>query len=163
MEIRISHIFPCPPKTYWETAWNPEFERELRAEAEIDYTVLEERSEGGRTFTRTRIAPRRELPLIAQKALGQPRFSYVQEVDADDTALATRWRVLSDIFPEKVKCGGTSRVVATAAGCERIIEGSIEVAIPFVGGAVERQIVTEIERSYERAAEVIRRHLPKEG
>lgn len=162
MEIRISHLFPCSPQVYWRTAWNPEFERELRSEAEVDFTILEERVDGDRTHTRTRISPRRELPLIAQKALGQARFSYIQEVEADAGSLTTRWRVTTDLLPEKLRCEGTSKVVEAASGCERLIEGSIDVAIPLVGGAVERQIVSEIQRSYERAADVVRRHLPRE-
>lgn len=162
MEIRISHTFPCSPKVYWETAWDPAFERELRAEAEVDFTVLEERIDGQRAFTRTRISPRRELPLLAQKALGQTRFSYVQEVDSDNINYTTRWRVTADVMSDRLKCSGVSRIVDGGDTCERVIEGSIDVAIPLVGGAVERQIVSEIERSYERAADVIRRHLSKD-
>lgn len=161
MEIRISHTFPCSARVYWETAWDPAFEKELRSEAEVDFTILEERTEGNRNVMRTRISPRRELPLIAQKALGQTRFSYVQEVESDNTTYTTRWKVVSDILPEKLRCSGVSRVVETGGGCERVIEGTIDVSIPLVGGAVERQIVAEIERSYERAADVVRRHLPR--
>lgn len=162
MEIRISHSFPCAPRAYWDLAWDPELEREIRAAAEVDFTVLEERVEGARAFSRTRVAPRRELPLVAQKALGQARLSYVQEIDQDNDALTTRWRVVPDVLTEKVRCQGSSRVVPSAGGCERIIEGAIDVSIPLVGGAVERVILGEIERSYERAAEVIRRRLPAE-
>ena len=64
---------------------------------------------------------------------------------------------------DKIACDGTSRVVPTATGCERIIEGTIQVAVPLVGGAVERQIVGEISRSYERAADVLRRHLERKA
>ena len=162
MEIRISHTFPCTPKVYWETAWNPAFERELRAEAEVDFTILEERVDADRTFTRTRISPRRELPLLAQKALGQTRFSYVQEVDSDNSTFTTRWRVMADILPDRLRCAGVSRIVESGTGCERLIEGAIDVSIPLLGSSVERQIVSEIERSYEKAAEVIRRHLPRD-
>lgn len=161
MEIRISHTFECDPRAYWETAWKADLEKELRAEAEVDFTLLEERVEGPVTFTRTRIAPRRELPLIAAKALGQKSFSYVQEVEANREELTTRWRVVPDILSTKIRCEGASRVVATPDGCERVIDGEIDVTVPLIGGAVERQIVAEITRSYDRAAEVIRRHLPR--
>jgi len=161
MEIRFSHSFACTPRAYWDLAWDPELEREIRSAAEVDFTVLEERVEGSRAFSRTRVAPRRELPVVAQKALGQTRLSYVQEIDQDNAAMTTSWRVLSELLPDKVRCQGTSRVVPAPPGCERVIEGNIEVAIPFVGGAIERVILSEIERSYERAAEVIRRRLPR--
>lgn len=159
MEIRLTHRFQCAPEAYWNLVWDSSFERDVRAEAEVDFTVLEETVEGPRSRTRTRVSPRRELPVLAAKAIGQTRFSYVQEVEADSDTLTTRWRVISDILTEKIHCAGTSRVIAAPEGCERLIEGAIDVTIPLVGSAVERTIVAEITRSYERAAEVLRRHL----
>jgi hypothetical protein len=56
-------------------------------------------------------------------------------------------------------CSGTSKVLPTDTGCERIIEGEIKVAIPLVGGTIEKVVFEQIEKSYDRAADVIRRHL----
>lgn len=163
MELRLAHRFPCDPATYWEATRDPAFEQKVRDEAEVDYAPLTEQVNGDRTFTRARVSPRKELPPLVQKALGQARLSYVQEIDADNAAYTTRWKVVSDFLTDKISCGGTSRVVAAAGGCERIIEGQITVSLPIVGGTIEKQIVGEISRSYERAADVLRRYLAARG
>lgn len=161
MEIRIAHRFPCSPREYWDVTRAPGVEDEMRREADVDHEVLERRAQGAKTLERVRVTPRKELPAVMQKALGAPRFSYVQEVELDDDAMGSRWKVLPDVLADKVKCAGTSRVVATPDGCERIIEGEIKVAIPFVGGTIEKHIVDNIGKSYDRAADVVRRHLPR--
>lgn len=159
MELRLSHRFPCSPSAYWDSTREPAFEAQVRDEAEVDYELLESKEAGSQTFTRARVSPRKELPLLAQKAMGQKRLSYVQEVDADSEKFTTRWKVVADFMSDKVRCQGTSRVIATPDGCERIIEGHIEVGVPLIGGQIEKQIVGEISRSYERAAEVLRRFI----
>lgn len=159
MELRLTHPFPCDPHAYWEATRDPAFEQRVREEAEVDYVLLEERDDGPINVSRARVSPRRELPPLAAKAVGQPRLSYVQEIEAHSDTYTTRWRVVSDFLTDKIRCSGTSRVVATPTGCERIIEGRIDVAIPLVGGAIEKQIVGEIARSYERAADVLRRFI----
>lgn len=160
MEIRIAHAFPCTPQEYWEVTRLPTIEEEIRREAEVGMDTLERVERAGRLFERTRISPVRELPVVAQKVLGTARFTYVQEVETDPATYSTTWRVVPDILPGKVTCSGRSRVVATPAGCERIIEGDIKVGIPFVGGTAEKHVVELILKSYDRAADVIRRHLP---
>jgi hypothetical protein len=159
MEIRLSHRFPCSPSAYWDYTREPAFEAQVRSEAEVDYALLESRDNGAHNFTRARVSPRKELPALAQKAMGQARLSYVQEIDADSEKFTTRWKVVSDFMSDKVRCQGSSRVVATPDGCERIIEGSIDVSVPIIGGQIEKQIVGEISRSYERAADVLRRFI----
>lgn len=160
MEIRIAHRFPCSPQEYWDATHAPGVEDEMRREADVDHEVLERADRGATILERARISPRKELPAVAQKALGVARFSYVQEVELDNTQLTTRWKVLPDVMRDKVRCEGTSRVVATPDGCERIIEGEIKVGVPFIGGTIEKHIVEMIGKSYDRAADVVRRHLP---
>lgn len=161
MDIRISHTFPCDPATYWAVTWDPKVDAAMRAATNAEFEVLETRTEGDHQLTRTRVRLRTELPGAMRKALGHDRMSYVQEVDTDNAGLRTTWKVLPDVLSDRVKCQGTTRVVATPNGCARHIEGVIEVNVPLVGGAIEKFIVTELERSWERAADVVRQHLPR--
>lgn len=161
MDIRITHTFPCDPATYWAVTWDPKVDAEMRAATDADYEVVEDRREGDHQITRTRVRPRKDLPGMMRKALGRERLSYLQEVDTDNLGRRTTWKVIPDVLADRVKCQGTTRVVATPGGCARHIEGVIEVNVPLVGGAIESHIVTELERSWERAADVVRRHLPR--
>ncbi len=163
MQIRISHRFPVSPRAYWDGTRDPAVDEKIAAAGEVDVQVLERTRQGSKTLERMRVSPRKELPAVAQRALGATRFSYVQEVEGDDDRMSTTWKVLSDLLPDKVQCSGTSRVVDAPGGCERIIEGEIKVAVPLVGGAIEKVVLEQLEKSYERAAEVIRRHLAGGG
>lgn len=159
MDIRITHTFPCTPAAYWEVTSRPQVDAEMRAAGDADFETLSERAEGDRQHSRRRVTARSELPLVVRRALGRDRLSYVQEVETDNAAFSTTWKVIPDVLADRVRCSGTTRVVPTPAGCERRIEGVIEVGVPLVGGTIEKFIVTELERSWNRAAEVVRRHL----
>lgn len=159
MQIRISHHFPVSPRAYWDGTRAPELDEKIAAAGDIDVVVIERRRDGARTYDELRVSPRKELPVLAQRALGTSRLSYVQVVEGDDDTMTTTWKVVMDVLSDKVRCAGTSRVIPAPDGCERIIEGEIKVAILFVGGAIERVVLDQLERSYERASEVIRLHL----
>jgi hypothetical protein len=156
MRIHVAHRFSVTPRAYWEATRNPALEARMTEAGEVDFHSLEHRVEGSVTHDRIRVVPRKELPAVAQKALGTPRFTYVQIVDSDDDAMTTCWKVVTDVLSEKVTCAGTSRVVPAPEGCERVIEGEIKVAIPLVGGAIEKVVLEQLAKSYDRAADVIR-------
>lgn len=162
MQFRISHRFPVSPRAYWDGTRDPDLDQRMAEAGEIDVQVLERQREGTRLVERLRVSPRQELPGLAQKALGTSRFSYVQVVESDDADMRTTWQVLPDVLADKVSCRGTSRVVEAAGGCERVIDGEIKVAVPLVGSSIEKVVLEQLQRSYDRAADVIRRHLAGE-
>ena len=41
-------------------------------------------------------------------------------------------------------------------GCERVVDGKIEVRIMLIGGRLEQAIVSDVEAGYDQAAKVIR-------
>ncbi len=159
MRIHLAQRFPCTPQRYWEVTRGAAFEDAIRAEANVDFEVETREERGSVTFERVRVSPRREMTAIAQRALGMKRLVYAQETEADNATLTTVWRVFPAVMAERVRCAGTARVVAVDGGCERTIEGEIAVAIPLVGGLIESQIISTLQRAYEQAADVILRFL----
>lgn len=158
MDFRIAHRFPCTPQAYWDMTRNPAYEREVQG-ADTASELLELKDEGAQTFERRRIAPAKPLPAVMAKAVGRDRLSWVQEVTSDNTAFTTRWKVVSDVLTDKVRCAGTSRVVAAPGGCERVIEGTIDVSVFMVGGTIEKHIAAELQQGYDRAAAALTRLL----
>ena len=138
------------------------YEKSLQSD-DMDSETLEVREEGDILTQRMRVSPRKPLPPLLAKAIGRDRLSYVQEVAFNNAQFTTTWKVLSDVLSDKVKCSGTSRVELLPDGCERIIEGSIEVSVFMVGGAIEKHILSELERGYDRAAALITSLLPERG
>lgn len=165
MKFRIAHSFPCTPSTWWEIAHRPDVEAALAAAAEVTLEPLaaagpDAASHGATRVSRIRVRPHRPLPPLVQKALGAERFSYVQESAHDDARHTTRWTVLPEVLGDRIACSGTASVRELPGGrCERVIEGEITVRVALVGGAIEKAVVDELERSYGRGAEVLSRHL----
>lgn len=158
MDFRIAHRFACAPEEYWEITRTPEFEESLKG-GEVDTTIIETEERGDISYERRRVSPVKPVPAVMAKAIGRDRLSYVQELESNNTTLTTRWKVLSDVLPDKVRCGGTAKVIAVHGGCERVLEGTIEVNVLFVGGLIEKHILTELQRGYDRAADTIARML----
>lgn len=158
MDFRIAHRFPCVPAKYWAMTHDPVYEQSFRGD-DVDTVVLEARDDGTHSFERRRVSPRKLLPPLMAKAIGRDRLSYVQEVDFDNAACSSVWRVVSDIMPDKVRCAGTSKILAVEGGCERVMQGRIDVEIFLVGGQIEKHILKELQGGYDRAAEIMVRLL----
>lgn len=126
----------------------------------MDITVLHREEKNGHLLERFKIVSRTPLPAFAQRAAGVDRISYEQELDSDHATKTIVWKVKTLFLSDKVKCGGKSRVIpAPDNGCERVLEGEITVSVPLVGGQIEKQIVEQLQSSYDKAARVIERRL----
>jgi hypothetical protein len=153
MEFSVVQRFRCTPEEYWERSRGDAFEQALAAASQVEVEALEPRG----AVKRTRVTQIGELPSVAQRALGTKRFCYVQEVESDDVAHATRWSIVPEVMADRVTCSGTSQLSAVADGCERVVRGSLSVRIPIVGGTIERYLGETVERGYEKAESTIRR------
>lgn len=161
MEIRIIQRFGAPPQKVWDILRNPDFEKEVRADAQLQVQILKNEEKNGVLHEKFRITSPKELPALMRSATGVDKLSYDQEMESDVSKFTTRWRVVPAFAQDKVKCEGVSKLVLTPEGCERRIEGELKVNVPFVGGKIEQHIVTELESGYNRAADVLRRWLQK--
>lgn len=160
MQFRIAHRFPCTPDRFWALIREPGYEADLQKESSMDITVLQREDRGGHLLERFKLVSRTPLPALVQRAAGVDRISYEQELDSDHATKVITWKVKTLFLTDKVKCGGTSKVIpAPGGGCERVLEGEITVAVPLVGGQIEKQIVEQLQSSYDKAARVIERRL----
>lgn len=161
MKLYVRHEFDCSPERFWEMYWDEAFDSELRAESAVQRELLEERTEGDVLVRRVRFTPERELPSAAAALLGAKKLVYEQENRWDKRASTLHWRVIPTILPGKLDAKGTFRVNKTDTGCEQVVEGNITVNVMLVGGQIEKAIVAEVEKSYDKTAAVCRRWLDK--
>ena len=162
MKLFVRHTFDCTPERFWQMYWDPEFDAMLQKEAGVTRELLEERKEGDVVVRRLRVIPDRELPSAASAVIGTKKLVYEQENRWDERNGVLQWRILPTILPGKLDAKGSFRVNATPGGCEQLVEGDITVNVRFIGGQVEKAVVGEVEKSYERTAatcrEWLRRH-----
>ena len=161
MEIRFVQRFPCTPQKLLSILRNPDYERESRAVADVDVAVLRSEEKEGVLTEFLRISSRKELSSFMKTAIGADRMRYEQELVTDTAAMVTRWKILPLFHTDKVTCSGTSRITATADGCERLIQGELKISVPFIGGKIEQGVISELEAGYIRAGEVITRWAQK--
>jgi hypothetical protein len=66
--------------------------------------------------------------------------------------LTLSWTVEPRGVGRKVQANGTYEIRPADGGCERLVKGEIRVAIPLVGGKIEKVVADELRSSYERGA-----------
>ena len=154
MKFEIRTHFDLPPEEYWTKSDSRELSRLIDEASGVERTLLSEERGDGKTTREYRVTQTKDLPPAAQKMMRTQRLSYNQTQAYDDASLSMRWSVNPEIFPGKVKIEGTVEVVPNGTGCERVVRGEINVAIPLVGGKIEKHVVNDLKRSYERAGRV---------
>ncbi len=160
MQFRISHRFACTPERFWALVREPRYEAELQRDSSFDVTVLQREEQGSRLLERFKVVSRTPLPALAQRAAGVDRITYEQELNSDSVTRTATWKVKTYFLSDKIRCGGTSRVIpGPGGGCERVLEGEITVGVALVGGQIEKQIVDQLTASYDKAARVIEKLL----
>lgn len=159
MKLFVRHTFDCTPERFWKMYWDPAFDATLQKEAAIRRDLLEERREGEVLVRRLRITPDRDLPGPVAALLGAKKLVYEQENRWDEARGVLHWRVIPTILPGKLDAKGQFRVGPAAGGCEQVVEGDIAVNVRFVGGQIEKAVVGEVEKSYDRTAAACREWL----
>jgi hypothetical protein len=156
VKLLIRHTFPVPPEVFWDAFWDNDLDARMQKNTAVHRHLVAEREEGGQRITRYRFVPEKKLPGPVAKIAGTDRLTYEQENRFDPATKVLKWKVFPAILPDKVTAEGTFTVRPTSAGCERVVEGKIEVRVPLVGGRIEQAIVTDVEAAYDTAAEVTR-------
>ena len=152
MDFRITHRFPGSAQAWWGACKHPDFEAVIAQASDVTMTLLSDETTNGVRRQRVRVVPRKELPALVQKAIGAPRFSYVQETEEGTGETSLRWRVVPELLADKIRCAGTLRLADVAGGCERTVEGSVEVRVTLVGGTIEKAVIDELRQGYDRSA-----------
>ena len=156
MDIEVTHSFPCSGPALWVALRDPAFQEALAEAAAIDRELLEDRPIPGGREQRVRVTARGTLPPVAAKAVGTDRLSWIQRIRSRDAALHLDWQITPNVIPDRVRAEGSVRVTDLGGGrCERLISGVVEVSIPVIGRRIERQIQADLERSYQRAYELL--------
>ena len=150
MEFEVRHPFPVPAARAWQVFFSVEYEAALAGHTGMPRELLDETEQDGVRVRRQRVTAEKELPAIMATALGLRRLSYEVFERYLSDRMVMEWRVVPARLAEKIKAGGTYEVFDTPGGCERLVKGIIDVAIPLVGGKIEKAVADELKSSYER-------------
>ena len=158
MKLQVRHVFDCTPEEFWNLFWDPAYDAALQARNgnEVKRELLEERDVAGKRHLRYRFTPKKTLPAPVAALAKTDRLIYEQDNVFDRASGLLTWRVRPSVVPDKVTAEGTFRVTPRAGGgCDRAVEGTIEVRVPFFGGKIEEAIVNDVKNAYEVATTVM--------
>jgi hypothetical protein len=123
-------------------------------------TLIEERihADGSRD-RRVRMHPAVTVPATLQRFVSAEQIHY-DEVSRFDAATCTITYRIDSKANDRVDVGGTIRFVAHGSGVRRIIDGHVQVKVPFgVGAVVEKFIEAEVQKGYEKIRPFLQRYL----
>lgn len=158
---RIEDEFDTTVDAYWETFFSEAYNDELWDHLDIDRVQTEFRREGegeGEVIHRRQtLTPRREVPKVLKRLVGDAiRYEETNVFRRKDSVMdvATIPNFMSDKFDAKgtytIKQVGPGRVV-------RIWEAHCSCKVPLVGGKIARHVVDEVHESYRRTTEFTRK------
>ncbi len=157
MKLHITHTFSTTPAAYFDMLLDPAFDEMISRESSMTREVIELRDEGGVRFKRVRCRPQRDLPGPLKQVLGGKGLEYDQVNTLRPADGRIDWTVEVPAFPDRVQIGGVTHIRPHAEGCERELDGEVRVNVRLVGGRIERALVDDITKSYDKAAEAVRR------
>ncbi|MCB9669022.1 MAG: DUF2505 domain-containing protein [Alphaproteobacteria bacterium] len=151
MKLNVRYAYPCTPERYWEMYWDDAFDAQLQANSTVKRELVEETDAGGVVTRKLRFTPENELPGPVAAIVGTKKLVYDQVNVWDRAASVMSWEVLPTFLSsDKFSAKGVFKVVPKGPGCELQIDGDIDVKVRFIGGQIEKQIVSQIEDAYAK-------------
>jgi hypothetical protein len=153
MKFLIEHTFEgLTPEGYEEVFFDEPFNVALGEALGLGRQLRRLDRAPGRIVRHVCCEPSRDPDSPAGKAFGSSRASFVEELEYDLRAHAGTWRTIPSLLPERVKTSGTLEVLAVGGGVRRVVRGEVKASLWGFGGLVERHVVAEIVKSYDRSA-----------
>ena len=104
--------------------------------------LLERVEEGDAVALRVRYRFAGELSGAVTRVVDRDRLTWVQELELDRSRATTTFRIVPDHYANLLRSAGTITVVDGGGGALRVTAAHVKVTMPFVGGSVERAIVS---------------------
>ena len=98
-----------------------------------------------------------DLSGAVTRVVDPDRLTWVEESELDRRTSTTTFRIVPDNYGGLLRCAGTITVSGDAdgGGSLRVIEADLKVTVPFVGGSVERAIVSGLRDHAATEARVV--------
>ena len=107
--------------------------------------LLSQQRNGNEIVQRVRYTFVGELSSAVRKVVDPERLTWVEVSTVDLAARTTSFEIEPDHYGSLLSAGGTIRILEDGQGAKRVAAGDLDVRVPFVGGKVERAIVSGLE------------------
>ena len=151
MKFTLEHPLPADIDHAWTTIMSEEFFTKSYAKSGIERTLISSEERGGKIYTTVRVKVLEPMPKVAAKVLGTTQLVWTQQQVIDNATHIMHWNIQIP-NAKQVSAQGTFRLVANGAQCSRIVDGDVQVKIPFVGKKAEEHVCAKLCKSYEDSA-----------
>lgn len=156
MNFAFTHDFDTEPAGFWQLFFSDAYEQELFRRLKMrSYRVLERCEEGSRYRRVLEFVPEMEFPSWAQ--------SVVRETGYREHDLFHRDHSVMDVviepqaMKERFAMAGVFKVTPLGNGrSRREFSGEVRMAVPLLGGKIEKFLVERMRDGYEAAAALTR-------
>lgn len=165
--LEVEHVFNCSEATYWDRIFlDPEYNERL-FKTELKSPVWREvsREERGGTLHRVvEVVPYvGELPGALKAVVGEG-IGYEERGVLDRNAKTYKVTVVPNKLADKLSIKVDLWTLADGDNrCRRKARAEASVKIFAVGGAIEKRILSDLERSYRQSAEFTNRFIAEKG
>lgn len=158
--LRIVHELPIGAERFWELLHDPAYESfQAKGLGLAGYEEVERRIDGQVMHRKIRVVPKIEVPAAIRKVIGAGdagAMGYIEQQDKRLDKFELRWWVDPPILVGKLQVGGLFRVEPLDdKRCRRILDGEVKISIPVVGGTVEKFVLQEVKKTYDKMPGIV--------
>lgn len=159
MEFRVEQLIAAPPEVVVATYADPSFYEAMGSMPDLgDPTVLscsEAQPDGSRQL-QVRFGFVREVSAAVRAVVDPARLTWVTHATVQPATRSVRFELVPDSYAARLTCSGMYRFEADGGGMTReVVEGSLRMHVPLVGGAVERAILDGFRQHLVAEAELL--------
>jgi len=165
--LEVEHVFNCSEATYWDRIFlDPEYNERL-FKNELKFPVWREASReerGGALHRVVEVVPYvGELPGALKAVVGEG-IGYEERGVLDRAGKSYKVMVVPNKLADKLAIKVDLWTVADGDNrCKRKARAEATVKIFGVGGTIEKRILSDLERSYQKSAEFTNRFIAEKG
>jgi hypothetical protein len=162
MNFSFVHEFDIDPVGYWKIFLSPEFNKDMFGELKMKkYEVLELKDDGKTMHRVQQLEPSTPIPGFLQSVVKSTGYTEIDDLDYSRNVM--RVKIETQMFKDRFQMHGDYIVTALDGGkrCRREFKGEVKVAMPLIGGRVEKYMMEQLRDSYDIAARVTRRWIEK--
>ena len=165
--LEVEHTFNCSEATFWDKVFlDPEYNERL-FKTELKFPVCREVSReerGGALHRVVEVVPYvGELPGAIKAVVGEG-IGYEERGVLDRNAKTYKVTVVPNKLAEKLSIKVDIWTVADGENkCRRKARADVTVKIFGVGGTIEKRMLSDLERSYQKSADFTNRFIAEKG
>lgn len=145
MKFRIEQRFAASPSDLVSAFCDASYIAAMAALPDLGAPVLEDQQRKGAIVSqRLRYSFHGRLPSAVTRVIDPAKLTWYEQAEIDTKKFSSTFSMVPDHYQRFFTCVGTWTLTAEGASTQRVIEGELKVnsPVPFVGGQVERAIVS---------------------